>query len=78
MNKKCTIMPAVTGGDIVPFQSPYLPITAKKIADEAVFVLGVLGGARDEVGVLHILKNTCDSEFGRENYTWSTVGAGYP
>jgi uncharacterized protein (DUF849 family) len=42
------------------------------------FVLGVLGGAKAEVGVLQFLKNTCDSEFGRENYTWSTVGAGYP
>jgi len=42
------------------------------------FVLGVLGGAKAELGVLQYLKNTCDLEFGRENFTWSTVGAGYP
>ena len=36
MNKKCIITAAVTGGDIVPSQSPYLPITPKEIADEAV------------------------------------------
>jgi uncharacterized protein (DUF849 family) len=42
------------------------------------FVLGVLGGAKADVGVLQFLKNTCDSEFGKDKYTWSTVGAGYP
>jgi uncharacterized protein (DUF849 family) len=42
------------------------------------FVLGVLGGARADSGVLQFLKNTCDNEFGKEKYTWSTVGAGYP
>ncbi len=42
------------------------------------FVLGVLGGARADVGVLQFLKNTCDYEFGKNEYTWSTVGAGYP
>jgi len=40
--------------------------------------LGVLGGAKAEVGVLQFLKSTSDSEFGKENFTWSTVGAGYP
>jgi uncharacterized protein (DUF849 family) len=34
--EKCIITAAVTGGDIVPSQSPYLPITPKQIADEAV------------------------------------------
>jgi uncharacterized protein (DUF849 family) len=42
------------------------------------FVLGVLGGARAEIGVLNYLKNVADCEFGRNEYTWSTVGAGYP
>jgi uncharacterized protein (DUF849 family) len=42
------------------------------------FVLGVLGGAKADIGVLQFLKNTCDCEFGKEKYTWSTVGAGYP
>ncbi len=37
-----------------------------------------MGGAKAEIGVLQFLKNTCDCEFGKENYTWSTVGAGYP
>ena len=30
------ITAAVTGGDIVPSQAPYLPITPQEIADEAV------------------------------------------
>ncbi len=42
------------------------------------FVLGVLGGARADANALQFLKNTCDCEFGKEKYTWSTVGAGYP
>ena len=36
MFEKCIITAAVTGGDIVPSQSPYLPITPQEIADEAV------------------------------------------
>jgi len=36
MNNKCIITAAVTGGDTVPSQSPYLPIKPKEIADEAV------------------------------------------
>lgn len=42
------------------------------------FVLGVLGGARAEAGVLHFLKSTADDLFGKHDYTWSAVGAGYP
>ncbi len=42
------------------------------------FVLGVLGGARAELGVLQYLKGVCDEQFGKKEYTWSTVGAGYP
>ena len=36
MSNKCIITAAVTGGDTVPSQSPYLPIKPKEIADEAV------------------------------------------
>jgi len=36
MNDKCIITASVTGGDIVPSQSPYLPVTPQEIADEAV------------------------------------------
>ena len=42
------------------------------------FVLGVLGGARAEPGVLYWLKGVADEQFGRNGYTWSTIGAGYP
>ncbi len=42
------------------------------------FVLGVLGGARAEPGVLYWLKGVADEQFGRNEYTWSTIGAGYP
>ena len=42
------------------------------------FVLGVLGGARAELGVLHFLKGVADDLFGKNEYTWSTIGAGYP
>ena len=35
MNENCIITAAITGGDIVPSQSPYLPITPKQISDEA-------------------------------------------
>jgi len=42
------------------------------------FVLGVLGGAKADIGVLHYLKGVADEEFGRGQYTWSVVGAGYP
>lgn len=36
MQQKRIITAAVTGGDSIPSQSPYLPITPKEIADEAV------------------------------------------
>jgi len=36
MDNKRIITAAVTGGDVVPSQSPYLPITPRQIADEAV------------------------------------------
>lgn len=36
MNDRCIITAAVTGGDVVPSQSRYLPITPQQIADEAV------------------------------------------
>ncbi len=42
------------------------------------FVLGVLGGARAELSVLHYLKSVTDEQFGKDGYTWSTIGIGYP
>lgn len=36
LDKKCIITAAVTGGDVVPTQTPHLPITPRQIADEAV------------------------------------------
>ncbi len=42
------------------------------------FVLGVLGGARAELSVLQYLKSVADDQFGKTDYTWSTVGVGYP
>lgn len=36
MDGKCIITAAITGGDVVPSQSPHLPITPQEIADEAV------------------------------------------
>jgi len=42
------------------------------------FVLGVLGGARAELGVLQYMKSVADDLFGRGEYTWSTIGVGYP
>jgi uncharacterized protein (DUF849 family) len=42
------------------------------------FVLGVLGGARAELGVLQYMKSVADELFGKNEYTWSTVGIGYP
>lgn len=42
------------------------------------FVLGVLGGARAELGVLQYLKSVADDLFGKKEYTWSTIGVGYP
>ena len=42
------------------------------------FVLGVLGGVRAELDVLRFFKRTADELFGKTNYTWSTIGAGYP
>lgn len=42
------------------------------------FVLGVLGGAPTELRTLHFLKESADNEFGKDGYTFSTIGAGYP
>lgn len=42
------------------------------------FVLGVLGGAKADAGVLQYLKSVADEQLGRNEYTWSVVGAGYP
>lgn len=42
------------------------------------FVLGVLGGARADLSVLSFLKGMADEQFGKDQYTWSTIGAGYP
>lgn len=42
------------------------------------FVLGVLGGAKADPGVLQYLKSVADEQFGRNEYTWSVIGAGYP
>ena len=42
------------------------------------FVLGVLGGARADLSVLHYLKSVADEQFGKDEYTWSTIGVGYP
>jgi uncharacterized protein (DUF849 family) len=42
------------------------------------FVLGVLGGARAELGVLQYMKSVADEQFGKNGYTWSAIGAGYP
>lgn len=36
MDRKCIITAAVTGGDVVPAQTPYLPVTPREIAEEAV------------------------------------------
>lgn len=42
------------------------------------FVLGVLGGARADLGVLQYLKSVADEIFGKGEFTWSTIGVGYP
>ncbi len=42
------------------------------------FVLGVLGGAKAELSVLQYFKSVSDEQFGRDGFTWSTIGAGYP
>jgi len=42
------------------------------------FVLGVLGGAGAELGVLQFLKSIADEQFGKDEFTWSTIGVGYP
>jgi uncharacterized protein (DUF849 family) len=48
MDEKCIITAAITGGDVVPSQSPHLPITPQDIADEAVRC------AEAGAGVVHI------------------------
>lgn len=42
------------------------------------FVLGILGGANAEVGVLNYFKSVADTTFGAGSYSWSIIGAGYP
>ncbi len=42
------------------------------------FVMGVLGGIGRAPEDLLYLKNTADRLIGRENYTWSVIGVGYP
>jgi len=42
------------------------------------FVLGVVGGAQPEIPVLSFMKGVADEQFGKDDYTWSTVGVGYP
>lgn len=42
------------------------------------FVLGVLGGVKADTGVLQYLKSVADEEFGKNEYTWSVIGTGYP
>jgi len=42
------------------------------------FVLGVLGGARADLNVLQYLKGVADDVFGQGQFTWSTIGVGYP
>ena len=42
------------------------------------FVLGVLGGASADIRTLAFLKGVSDDEFGKDQYTWSVIGAGYP
>ena len=42
------------------------------------FVLGILGGAPAEVGVLNYFKDTADTKLGAGSFTWSIIGAGYP
>ena len=42
------------------------------------FVLGVLGGAKADFSVLQYLKSVADEQFGRMDFTWSVIGAGYP
>ncbi len=42
------------------------------------FVLGILGGVAAEPGVLQYLKGVADEQFGKDRYTWSIIGAGYP
>jgi len=40
--------------------------------------MGVLGGIGRAPEDLLYLKNTADRLIGRENYTWSVIGVGYP
>jgi uncharacterized protein (DUF849 family) len=42
------------------------------------FVLGVLGGVKADPNVLCYLKSVADDQFGKGDYTWSIIGAGYP
>lgn len=61
------------------FNTSYL--LQRKILKEPLqiqFVLGVLGGAAAEPSVLQYFKRISDEQFGRDEYTWSVIGAGYP
>jgi len=42
------------------------------------FILGILGGVQADVGILQYFKRMADEQFGRDEYTFSTIGAGYP
>ena len=42
------------------------------------FVMGVLGGIGNSPDDLFYLKSTADRLIGKENYTWSVIGVGYP
>jgi len=42
------------------------------------FVLGVLGGARADLNVLQYFKGVADEVFDQGQFTWSTIGVGYP
>lgn len=42
------------------------------------FVLGVLGGVDGSVENLIYFRNASERLFGKENFTWSVIGVGYP
>ncbi|NQU03736.1 MAG: 3-keto-5-aminohexanoate cleavage protein [Syntrophaceae bacterium] len=42
------------------------------------FILGILGGVQADLGILQYFKKVADEQFGRGEYTFSTIGAGYP
>jgi len=42
------------------------------------FVMGVLGGIGNNFQDLQYIQSTADRLIGKENYTWSVIGVGYP